>query len=85
MQEPNVEPHVFVILGSTGDLTRRKLLPALYHLRDPGSVEKPTRLIVGAALPEMSAIVEALTDRAPGSAASAASARSKKASVCASE
>ncbi len=28
----NVEPHLFVILGGTGDLTRRKLLPALRRL-----------------------------------------------------
>jgi glucose-6-phosphate 1-dehydrogenase len=27
-----VEPHVFVVLGGSGDLTRRKLLPALYRL-----------------------------------------------------
>jgi glucose-6-phosphate 1-dehydrogenase len=27
-----IEPHLFVIFGATGDLTRRKLLPALYHL-----------------------------------------------------
>ena len=53
MREQTVEPHVFIILGATGDLTRRKLLPALYRLRDQGSVEKPNRLIVGAALPEM--------------------------------
>lgn len=53
MQEPTVEPHVFVILGATGDLTRRKLLPALYHLRDSGNQEKPTRLILGAALPAL--------------------------------
>ena len=37
MSEHQVEPHVFVILGATGDLTRRKLLPALYHLRDQES------------------------------------------------
>ena len=36
MRDQSVEPHVFVILGATGDLTRRKLLPALYHLRDQG-------------------------------------------------
>ena len=30
MAEQQVEPHVFVIIGATGDLTRRKLLPALY-------------------------------------------------------
>ncbi|MFB6249974.1 MAG: glucose-6-phosphate dehydrogenase [Salinibacter sp.] len=29
---PKIEPHVFVIFGATGDLTKRKLLPALYHL-----------------------------------------------------
>jgi glucose-6-phosphate 1-dehydrogenase len=27
-------PHLFVIFGATGDLSRRKLLPALYRLRD---------------------------------------------------
>jgi glucose-6-phosphate 1-dehydrogenase len=27
-----IDPHLFVIFGATGDLTRRKLLPALYHL-----------------------------------------------------
>jgi glucose-6-phosphate 1-dehydrogenase len=27
-----VEPHLFVILGGTGDLARRKLIPALYEL-----------------------------------------------------
>ena len=53
MLEQTIEPHVFIILGATGDLTRRKLLPALYHLRDQGSGEKLNRLIVGAALPEV--------------------------------
>ncbi|MEE9594789.1 MAG: glucose-6-phosphate dehydrogenase [Candidatus Hydrothermarchaeales archaeon] len=32
MKETSVDRHLFVILGATGDLTRRKLLPALYHL-----------------------------------------------------
>ena len=53
MLEQTVEPHIFIVLGATGDLTRRKLLPALYHLRDQSTVEKPNRLIVGAALPKM--------------------------------
>ena len=53
MLPSQVEPHVFVIIGATGDLTRRKLLPALYHLRDHGELEKRNTLIVGAALPEM--------------------------------
>ena len=39
MSEHQVEPHVFVIIGATGDLTRRKLLPALYHLRDQGILD----------------------------------------------
>lgn len=29
---PQIDPHLFVIFGATGDLTKRKLLPALYHL-----------------------------------------------------
>lgn len=32
MPKPAVEPCIFVILGATGDLTRRKLLPALLRL-----------------------------------------------------
>jgi len=53
MPEQMIEPHVFVILGATGDLTRRKLLPALYSLRDQGVLEEQNTLIIGAALPEM--------------------------------
>jgi glucose-6-phosphate 1-dehydrogenase len=55
MEEGTVEPHLFIIMGATGDLTRRKLLPALFHLRTYGELEKQNTLIVGAALPEMSA------------------------------
>jgi glucose-6-phosphate 1-dehydrogenase len=29
---PEIQPHLFVIFGATGDLTRRKLAPALYRL-----------------------------------------------------
>lgn len=54
MTERAVEPHLFIILGATGDLTRRKLLPALFHLRTYGELEKQNTLIVGAALPELS-------------------------------
>ncbi len=54
MQEKIVEPHLFIILGATGDLTRRKLLPALFHLRTSGELEKQNTLIVGVALPELS-------------------------------
>jgi len=54
MAEKSVEPHIFVILGATGDLTRRKLMPALFHLRTLGELHKQNTLIVGAATPEMS-------------------------------
>ncbi|MDR5683227.1 MAG: glucose-6-phosphate dehydrogenase [Armatimonadota bacterium] len=36
MRTEPVVPHVFVIFGATGDLTARKLLPALYDLADKG-------------------------------------------------
>ena len=29
---PEIQPHLFVIFGATGDLAKRKLIPALYHL-----------------------------------------------------
>ena len=32
MNPPSVEPHLFVIIGASGDLTKRKLLPALYEM-----------------------------------------------------
>ena len=53
MVEHHVEPHVFVIIGATGDLTHRKLLPALYQLRDQGVLETHNTLIVGASLSAM--------------------------------
>jgi glucose-6-phosphate 1-dehydrogenase len=36
-----VEPHLFVVLGATSDLMRRKLLPALYQLRAGGGAPEP--------------------------------------------
>jgi glucose-6-phosphate 1-dehydrogenase len=53
MSDQLVDPHVFVILGATGDLSQRKLLPALYHLRDQDILDPGRILIVGAALPEL--------------------------------
>jgi glucose-6-phosphate 1-dehydrogenase len=37
----NVEPHLFVVLGATSDLMRRKLLPALSQLRSSGVGREP--------------------------------------------
>ena len=54
MSEQKIEPQVFVIIGATGDLSRRKLLPALYHLRDQGVWENRKTMIVGAATSKMS-------------------------------
>jgi glucose-6-phosphate 1-dehydrogenase len=39
MTKPSVEPLLFVIFGATGDLARRKLLPALYNLAKQGYLE----------------------------------------------
>ena len=53
MADLTIQPHLFVILGATGDLTRRKLLPALYDLRNQGVLEQGRVVIVGSALPEI--------------------------------
>lgn len=39
------DPVTFVIFGATGDLTRRKLLPALYTLFKDGAIKKEFRII----------------------------------------
>jgi glucose-6-phosphate 1-dehydrogenase len=36
MTTPLREPFAFVIFGASGDLSRRKLIPALYHLANRG-------------------------------------------------
>ena len=48
-----VEPFDFVVLGATGDLAERKLLPALYHRQCAGQFTEPTR-IIGASRTAMS-------------------------------
>ncbi len=45
MPDPHVEPHLFVIFGATGDLMRRKLLPALYKLADKGRFGEPFKIL----------------------------------------
>lgn len=44
---PNLVPedHVIVVFGATGDLARRKLLPALYHLAAEGLMPRRYRII----------------------------------------
>ncbi|MDH3471848.1 MAG: glucose-6-phosphate dehydrogenase [Acidimicrobiia bacterium] len=38
--------HLFVVLGATGDLTRRKLIPALYHLMQRKDIDQSVMLAV---------------------------------------
>jgi glucose-6-phosphate 1-dehydrogenase len=40
-----VEPCTVVIFGASGDLTARKLVPALYHLHVDGLLPKPFRIV----------------------------------------
>lgn len=42
-----IEPHLFIIFGGTGDLARRKLLPALYHLVRQGQLPRSRVLGIG--------------------------------------
>ena len=49
---PTADPCVIVIFGASGDLTRRKLVPALFHLACEGCLA-PTFRIVGVGLPAM--------------------------------
>ena len=44
-----IDPHLFVILGATGDLTGRKLMPALHSLARQGKLG-PHSFILGAAI-----------------------------------
>jgi glucose-6-phosphate 1-dehydrogenase len=48
---PPIAPHVVVVFGATGDLAKRKLLPAGYHLWQAGML--PEIRIIGTALPEL--------------------------------
>ena len=52
MVDEFVAPHVFVVFGATGDLMRRKLLPALYHLANDGKLGEKFK-ILGIARNEM--------------------------------
>src|SRR4051812_3979970 len=42
-----VAPFDFIIFGGTGDLSERKLLPALYHRQPDHQFSEPTRIIGG--------------------------------------
>src|SRR5579863_1332375 len=44
-------PHVVVLVGATGDLARRKLLPGLFHLSSSGFI--PDYRIIGVSLDDL--------------------------------
>jgi glucose-6-phosphate 1-dehydrogenase len=45
VKEPRPEPCAVVIFGAAGDLTRRKLMPALYNLAVDGSLPRPFAVV----------------------------------------
>ena len=40
-----VQPFDYVVFGATGDLTKRKLIPALYHRFKDGQFDENSRII----------------------------------------
>ena len=40
-----VQPFDYVVFGATGDLTKRKLIPALYHRFKDGQFDTQSRII----------------------------------------
>lgn len=53
MPETDVGPHLFVVLGATGDLMHRKLLPALYHLTVQGLLNDRCQILGVARNPDL--------------------------------
>jgi glucose-6-phosphate 1-dehydrogenase len=52
MSSPRADPCILVIFGASGDLARRKLLPAIYNLAESGLLPEPFA-ILGVARPAM--------------------------------
>ena len=69
----SVKPCVMVVLGASGDLTRRKLMPALYHLDRKGRLGEGFRLVGFARTPKSDEqfrqeMADALRKHVPGEA-----------------
>ena len=45
MTRPSPDSSIFVIFGGTGDLSKRKILPALYNLAEQGHLHERTQII----------------------------------------
>ena len=41
----DIEPHLFIILGATGNLTQKKLFPAIYRLSAKGELKGKTKIL----------------------------------------
>lgn len=41
MNGPPLDPHLFIVFGGSGDLMRRKIIPALFHLTASGHLGQP--------------------------------------------
>jgi glucose-6-phosphate 1-dehydrogenase len=52
MSSAHADPCIFVIFGASGDLTRRKLLPALYNLAESGHLSQ-SFAVLGVARPQI--------------------------------
>jgi len=52
MSSPRADPCILVIFGASGDLTRRKLLPAVYNLAESGHLPDEFA-ILGVARPQI--------------------------------
>ncbi|MCF7880023.1 MAG: glucose-6-phosphate dehydrogenase [Candidatus Marinimicrobia bacterium] len=53
MTEIPEEKHLFIVFGGTGDLMKRKLLPAIYHLVENQLVSRDQCMILGVSRSEM--------------------------------
>ncbi|MGP8134647.1 MAG: glucose-6-phosphate dehydrogenase, partial [Thermoplasmata archaeon] len=51
MERPSADRHLFVVLGATGDLMQRKLLPALYRLSGRGGFPAGSAILGAARRP----------------------------------
>lgn len=51
LRTPPAQPSTFIIFGASGDLTRRKLIPALYNLKDSGLLPEDFEVIGFAVTP----------------------------------
>ena len=60
---PRPENHVIVLVGATGDLARRKLLPGLFHLHAAGLLPREYR-VIGSSPPAFALTGEQFRERA---------------------